>query len=249
MDENKREAHLARIRENQRRSRARKREYVLDLETKIRGCQSEGLQVNVQIQRTARRVVEENKRLRVLLSTLGWGDGQVRDWLKNYASVVGEDPTEDSDDDEELVAYAVGKHKYPCKTCGASSVEGSETGSVSSPPDRVERVDEDRDRKPATDLFAAQNGIIPADFTSYFRSLGVDSVGAAGTEYAASSTARPQASVAAPSVAPAAVSAPPPVSLGYSMGHGLQGMGLSAYDGLPDLSMGLQYAQPLPMDS
>ncbi|KAK9377154.1 uncharacterized protein V1513DRAFT_456581 [Lipomyces chichibuensis] len=107
--------HLARIRENQRRSRARKREYVADLETKIRSCQEEGLQLNIQIQRTARRVVEENRKLRELLSKVGVDERMVEEWLKNKESgeyKIG--PARRKEEEDILRA------KHPCISCGTA---------------------------------------------------------------------------------------------------------------------------------
>ena len=54
----------ARIRENQRRSRARRKEYLQELEQKIRQCEQAGLNASVDIQLAARGVAEENQRLR-----------------------------------------------------------------------------------------------------------------------------------------------------------------------------------------
>ncbi|KAK9325464.1 hypothetical protein V1517DRAFT_314209 [Lipomyces orientalis] len=105
--------HLARIRENQRRSRARKREYVADLEEKIRSCQEEGLQLNIQIQRTARRVVEENRKLRELLSKAGFDERAVEDWLKSNESGDFLSAPPRSKEEEDIL-----KDKHPCLTCG-----------------------------------------------------------------------------------------------------------------------------------
>lgn len=54
----------ARIRENQRRSRARRKEYLQELEQKLRKCEQAGVNASVDIQLAARGVAEENKRLR-----------------------------------------------------------------------------------------------------------------------------------------------------------------------------------------
>ncbi|KAK9334025.1 hypothetical protein V1520DRAFT_783 [Lipomyces starkeyi] len=107
--------HLARIRENQRRSRARKREYVADLETKIRSCQEEGLQLNIQIQRTARRVVDENRKLRELLSKVGVDERMVEDWLRNKESGEYEIGLARRKEEEDIL-----KAKHPCIACGTA---------------------------------------------------------------------------------------------------------------------------------
>lgn len=53
-----------RIRENQRRSRARRKEYLQELEQKLRKCEQAGISASVDIQLAARGVAEQNKRLR-----------------------------------------------------------------------------------------------------------------------------------------------------------------------------------------
>lgn len=57
----------SRIRDNQRRSRARQKEYIQELEEKVQTCERLGVQASVEIQQAARNVLEENKRLRALL--------------------------------------------------------------------------------------------------------------------------------------------------------------------------------------
>lgn len=66
-----------RIRDNQRRSRARKKEYVNELEEKYRTCQQYGAEASATIQHLARSVLEENKRLRALLHLHGIFDDEI----------------------------------------------------------------------------------------------------------------------------------------------------------------------------
>ncbi|KAF2083285.1 hypothetical protein K490DRAFT_18352, partial [Saccharata proteae CBS 121410] len=61
----------ARIRDNQRRSRARRKEYLQELETKYRNCEQKGVEASAEIQAAAKRVLEENRRLRALLRQQG----------------------------------------------------------------------------------------------------------------------------------------------------------------------------------
>ncbi|KAL8784139.1 MAG: hypothetical protein Q9195_009163 [Heterodermia aff. obscurata] len=63
-------ANAARIRNNQRRSRARRKEYIQELEDKIRMYEQQGVQVAKEIQEAARAVVEENKMLKAELESL-----------------------------------------------------------------------------------------------------------------------------------------------------------------------------------
>jgi len=72
-----REANLARIRDNQRRSRARRKEYLQELEVKYRQCEQLGVEASAEIQTAARKVVEENKRLRALLRQQGFTDTDI----------------------------------------------------------------------------------------------------------------------------------------------------------------------------
>lgn len=68
---------LARIRDNQRRSRARRKEYLADLETRYRTCEQLGVQASAEIQAAARRVVDENRRLRALLLQKGLSEAEI----------------------------------------------------------------------------------------------------------------------------------------------------------------------------
>jgi len=70
-------ANLARIRDNQRRSRARRKEYLQDLEAKYRTCEAVGVEASAEIQGAARRVLDENKRLRLMLRQAGFSDDQI----------------------------------------------------------------------------------------------------------------------------------------------------------------------------
>ncbi|KAK1596362.1 uncharacterized protein LY79DRAFT_62277 [Colletotrichum navitas] len=76
------EKERSRIRDNQRRSRARKKEYVLEIEQKLRDCQSQGVEASAEVQQAARRVANENHKLRQLLCTLGLVDRQIEQYIK-----------------------------------------------------------------------------------------------------------------------------------------------------------------------
>ncbi|KAL9007608.1 MAG: hypothetical protein Q9180_009616, partial [Flavoplaca navasiana] len=71
-----------RIRDNQRRSRARRKEYILELEAKVRAYEQDGVSASAEIQAAARKVVDENEVLREELiwlraenERLRWGGG------------------------------------------------------------------------------------------------------------------------------------------------------------------------------
>lgn len=80
-------ANLARIRDNQRRSRARRKEYLQELENRVRQCELQGIEASTEIQIAARRVSEENRKLRLLLNQSGIFDDMIEHHLATTASV------------------------------------------------------------------------------------------------------------------------------------------------------------------
>ncbi|KAI0890345.1 uncharacterized protein GGS22DRAFT_194460 [Annulohypoxylon maeteangense] len=76
------EPDLVRIRNNQRRSRARHKKYVADLEERLRQCETKGVEANSQIQQAARKVVQENRRLSGLLNNLGFDNEKISYFLQ-----------------------------------------------------------------------------------------------------------------------------------------------------------------------
>ncbi|WQF83496.1 hypothetical protein CDEST_08510 [Colletotrichum destructivum] len=76
------EKERSRIRDNQRRSRARKKEYVLEIEQKLRQCHSKGVEASAEVQQAARHVANENHKLRQLLHTLGLVDEQIEQYIQ-----------------------------------------------------------------------------------------------------------------------------------------------------------------------
>jgi len=79
---------LVRIRDNQRRSRARRKEYIEDIETRLRQCERYGTEVSHEIQVAARKVVEENKRLRELLRNNGLKSEDIDTYLQSSINDV-----------------------------------------------------------------------------------------------------------------------------------------------------------------
>ncbi|TGO56328.1 hypothetical protein BCON_0079g00220 [Botryotinia convoluta] len=75
-------ANLARIRDNQRRSRARRKEYLQELEARLRQCELQGIEASSETQLAARRVADENKKLRSLLAQHGVGNEMVETYLQ-----------------------------------------------------------------------------------------------------------------------------------------------------------------------
>ncbi|KAH8672052.1 hypothetical protein BGZ60DRAFT_527486 [Tricladium varicosporioides] len=69
-----------RLRDNKRRNRQRQRDYTTGLEKKLKELQVQGVQATKEVQVSARRVVEDNVRLRALLSCIGVEDHVIETW-------------------------------------------------------------------------------------------------------------------------------------------------------------------------
>ena len=76
----------ARVRDNQRRARARQREYIQDLEQKIQQYERKGVEATMEVQAAARGVVEENGRLRSESLRLQKENDELRRLLEASAS-------------------------------------------------------------------------------------------------------------------------------------------------------------------
>ncbi|KAI5866637.1 hypothetical protein GGS23DRAFT_551376 [Durotheca rogersii] len=83
-------ANLTRVRDNQRRSRARRKEYVQELEKRLRICELQGIEASFEIQQAARRVLEDNKKMRILLNSIGFRNERITNFLHTGSL----DPTE-----------------------------------------------------------------------------------------------------------------------------------------------------------
>ena len=112
-------ANLARIRDNQRRSRARRKEYLQELEGKFRNCELLGVEASSEIQAAARRVAEENKLLRLLLQQRGVPESEIDDYIGSRSTDSPQDPNRPTALDSMLSA------RKPCS--------GEKPGCTSSP--------------------------------------------------------------------------------------------------------------------
>lgn len=74
----------ARIRNNQRRSRARHREFVDELKAKVREYERQGVQATLDMRQAARKVALENSRLRSLLASRGVTDEELNRYLAQF---------------------------------------------------------------------------------------------------------------------------------------------------------------------
>ncbi|PFH61175.1 hypothetical protein XA68_18058 [Ophiocordyceps unilateralis] len=75
-------ASAIRIRENQRRSRARRKEYVESMERRIQEYERRGVEATLEMQQAARTVAVENGRLRLMLAHMGAGASDVEAFLQ-----------------------------------------------------------------------------------------------------------------------------------------------------------------------
>ncbi|KAK2733667.1 hypothetical protein FQN57_002064 [Myotisia sp. PD_48] len=74
-----------RIRENQRRSRARRKEYIQHLETQLQKYERVGVEATLEVQTAARKVAQENAALRLLLQYRGVSDLEINEYLHRSA--------------------------------------------------------------------------------------------------------------------------------------------------------------------
>ncbi|EPE24333.1 hypothetical protein GLAREA_08185 [Glarea lozoyensis ATCC 20868] len=84
-------ANLARIRDNQRRSRARRKEYLQELENSLRQCELQGVEASAEIQTAARKVADENKKLRAMLAHNGIDSDSIELFLTTTPIASGMD--------------------------------------------------------------------------------------------------------------------------------------------------------------
>lgn len=73
-----------RIRENQRRARARRKELIDDLKSRIRDYESQSVMATAEVQEAARKVLLENRRLRALLVEKGVPTTEIEGSLHGY---------------------------------------------------------------------------------------------------------------------------------------------------------------------
>lgn len=72
----------ARIRDNQRRSRTRRKEYIQDLEQRLRSFENLGVKATQEVQAAGKKVVAENVLLRSLLMLHGVTETQIKAYLE-----------------------------------------------------------------------------------------------------------------------------------------------------------------------
>ncbi|TQV90615.1 hypothetical protein IF1G_10767 [Cordyceps javanica] len=80
-----------RIRENQRRSRARRKEFVEAMQRRLDEYEKQGVEATLQMQQAARTVAIENSRLRLLLARRGVTDQEVDKFLAMFETGIARD--------------------------------------------------------------------------------------------------------------------------------------------------------------
>uniref|UniRef100_A0A8H7NI95 BZIP domain-containing protein n=1 Tax=Bionectria ochroleuca TaxID=29856 RepID=A0A8H7NI95_BIOOC len=75
-------AKTSRLTENKRRYRARRKEYILDLERRIAESREQEIKATMEVQFAARKVVVENGWLKELLRQAGFTDEDIHIWVK-----------------------------------------------------------------------------------------------------------------------------------------------------------------------
>ncbi|KAF1361192.1 hypothetical protein EJ07DRAFT_40436, partial [Lizonia empirigonia] len=78
-----------RIRDNQRRSRARRKDLIKDLQTRVQEFELKGVNATKDMQRAARKVAQENERLRTLLARHGVLRDEVDSFLRMCEQTEG----------------------------------------------------------------------------------------------------------------------------------------------------------------
>ena len=73
-----------RIRENQRRSRNQRKELIQDLQRRVQEYEAKGIAATQEMQRAARKVAEENARLKSLLASRGVSHDEVDAYLRSF---------------------------------------------------------------------------------------------------------------------------------------------------------------------
>ena len=76
-------AKTSRLTENKRRYRARRKEYVSDLERRLAAAREQGIKATTEVQFAARNVVVENGQLRDLLRLAGFADEDIDVWTRH----------------------------------------------------------------------------------------------------------------------------------------------------------------------
>jgi ribosomal protein L18E len=144
------------VRNNQRRSRARKREYVAELERKLKECEVNGPPLKEIVSKDiARRLEEENRKLRELLARVGLDQTLVNAHLSKSQSQEKYDSTLDAPN----VVLGTATIKKDCR-CGPSKFSNS-AGEKENPQRDKDRLQlPNREQVTARAVGLESNGIV-----------------------------------------------------------------------------------------
>jgi hypothetical protein len=110
-----------RNRENQRRSRARRKDYIQELEQRLRQFEHAGVKATTEVQAAARKVAEENISLRSLLGIYGADSERIEDYLRtgDVSFIKREHSGQQSDEAPGNDTTRPGEACFPNQNCGA----------------------------------------------------------------------------------------------------------------------------------
>jgi hypothetical protein len=81
-----------RLRENKRRNRQKQKDYTASLAARLNELQDKGVQATKEVQQSARRVIEDNARLKALLRHVGVNDYMIETWIPEAEHLLQEVP-------------------------------------------------------------------------------------------------------------------------------------------------------------
>ena len=102
----------ARVRDNQRRSRARRKEYIQELEQRLQQFETFGVEATREVQMAGRRVAAENAALRSLLRHRGVTDEEVREYMETHTSNPGQFTVSSATAPKTRISKAMGTRNY-----------------------------------------------------------------------------------------------------------------------------------------
>jgi hypothetical protein len=155
-------AKTSRLTENKRRYRARRKEYVSDLERRLMEAREQGIRATAEVQLAARKVVEENGRLRGLLRLAGFADEEIGVWARH-------EPCKDSADGADCARRREMEQK--ARMCviftaghGGPAMESEEICS-SSKSNRKREMDRAKNISESTDTPSSTEGLLVSEPT------------------------------------------------------------------------------------
>ncbi|KAL8367169.1 hypothetical protein RB599_010257 [Gaeumannomyces hyphopodioides] len=160
-----------RLRNNKRRHRLRKREYVVDLEQRLAKAHADGIQATKEVQAAARRVVWENSRLRQILHDQGLSSDAIDSLIHRDGPYVPDTPPPRKADIQPASHHeAHGQHKVDSESsgCGRTSPSADSQADSDALPCSIEKACSERtpiDTSPPCKLLTILAGNPDVDIT------------------------------------------------------------------------------------